>query len=534
MKNSLLLLSLLLSASIQLFAQSAAKYLIVFRDKGELGRYTPSQLLSERSLRQRALHHLPIDFTDYPVDASYRAAVRAAGVQEQNVLRWFNGVTAYLTPAQCAHIQQLPCVAYVQPLRHAAPIFSAQGTEGDTLYLNTPTRQLHIPQIDSLHTMGYTGKHVLIAMMDNGFRNADKVPAFKRIFAEGRVIAAKDFVQKDRNVVDFTGLPNSHGNHGAHCFSILAADLDSLRGAAPDADFILLRTENDSSETRQEEDNWAAAAEFADSLGAQIFSTSLGYRSMDDPMQSYDLTQMDGRTALISRAAAMAARKGILVVNSAGNEGGSGITAPADADSILAIGSVNQNRQYSWYSSVGPSADGRIKPDVTTMGEAVFYMTPSGIIRRGNGTSYSCPIIAGLAACLLQANPFASNMQLRDAIIQSADQYTLPDINYGYGIPAGAKALSLLYPTQSFPQEMFVFENPSIGNGINIGIDGLKGENALHIEIYDSIGKCHYSIKQQAYFPYFPVNIQLSTGAYIARVVNQTTGKTYTAKFSVQ
>jgi subtilisin family serine protease len=228
-------------------------------------------------------------------------------------------------------------------------------------------------------------------------------------------------------------------------FSILAASWPGrLTGSAPGASFILLRTENDSSETRQEEDNWVAAAEFADSLGADIFSTSLGYLSFDSGDPGYGRSDLDGQTALITRAADLAAAKGILVVNSAGNEGARGLIAPADGDSVLAIGAVDACGELAAFSSRGPSADGRIKPDLVAMGEQTFFVATDGTVRRGNGTSYSCPLISGLAACLMQAHPQATAWQIAEALRRSADRFSSPGNSYGYGMPGGAEAFRLL------------------------------------------------------------------------------------------
>jgi subtilisin family serine protease len=244
-----------------------------------------------------------------------------------------------------------------------------------------------------------------------------------------------------------------------------------LIGAAPDASLILLRTENDSSETTREEMNWVAAAEYADSLGAQVFSTSLGYYDFDDGSDYSG--KLDGKTALISLAAQIASEKGIVVVNSAGNRGTGGLSAPADAPGVIATGAIDRCGDLASFSSRGPSTDGRIKPDVVAMGKTNTYFHPDGSLRTGDGTSFSCPLVSGLAACLLQAAPQATAIQIRDAILQSGDRHANPDSEFGHGLPNAAQSLAFLNQTQSgnvdfgvvvYDYSLLAYPNPSSGS----------------------------------------------------------------------
>jgi subtilisin family serine protease len=346
-----------------------------------------------------------------------------------------------LTPAQRAEVEQLPFVQRIQRIGGGLQAAEIQEECEDIPQVNSHLRQLNMIGLDVLHRNGYSGKGVTIAVFDNGFYQVDSLEGFAHLFQENRILATKDFVDGDESVFHTC----SHCRHGTFVFSILAAKMPGqLIGSAPDANYLLLRTENDASETHQEEDNWVLAAEFADSMGAQVFTTSLGYSRFDAGEGDYSREDMDGNTAIITRAADIAASRGIIVVNSAGNNSTRGLSAPADGDSVLAIGAVDKCETYASFSSQGYSADGRVKPDLSAMGQMNFFLHPDGSIRQGNGTSFSCPTVSGLTACLLQAFPEAGVGDMYDALKRSADRFDNPDRFYGYGIPSGTNAFERL------------------------------------------------------------------------------------------
>ena len=357
--------------------------------------------------------------------------------------------------------------------------------------------KLSMLELDLLHAYNYTGRGVTIAVFDNGFRAVDTLSAFKHIFEEGRLISTRDFVDNDDNVFEDCGR-NSFCKHGSNVFSVLAArSPERLKGSAPDANYILLRTENDASETHQEEDNWIAAAEYADSLGAQVFSTSLSYRSFDAGEGNYSVEDMDGETALITLAADIAASRGIVVVNSAGNDGEFRISAPADGNEVITVGAVDKCESYSAFSSQGPTADGRIKPDVTAMGQSTFVLELNGRARQANGTSFSSPLISGFMACLIQASPESNRSQLYDALIKSADRFDKPDNLYGYGIPSASKAFEILrgQSLSSIPnidllssQNAILYPNPNNGS-FYLTINGNIKSFKARIEVLDALGR---------------------------------------------
>ncbi|NVK04106.1 MAG: S8 family serine peptidase [Flavobacteriia bacterium] len=310
-----------------------------------------------------------------------------------------------------------------------------------------------------LHDEGYDGRDMLIAVLDGSFFGADEYGGLARIYDEGRIVAEYDFVNGDTNVYRGTG------THGSRVFSIMGADVDGrMVGAAPKASYALLRTEDEQSETHIEEDNWIFAMEFADSIGADVINTSLGYTTFDSGVD-YTPADMDGRTAVVTYGATMAHRAGMVVVSSAGNSGATSwriISAPADADSILAVGAVDSNEVVGLFSSRGPSADGRVKPDVMAQGVLTSHLGTFGVVTRGNGTSFSSPVIAGFAACFWQANPEASNYEIMEWIRQSSDRYGRPNSDYGYGIPDFRLAMALSGATEA-DDETLVYPNPTSG-----------------------------------------------------------------------
>ncbi len=323
-------------------------------------------------------------------------------------------------------------------------------------------------------------------------------PHFMSLHNRKGIIATYDFINKNKYVYDVS-------THGTAVLSVMAGKLTGvLAGTAPEAEYLLLQTEDKNSEFPCEEDYWVAGAEFADSIGADIISASLGYYSFDDPDMNYKTSDLDGNTSFITRAADIAASKGILVVNSAGNERNKEwkqIIFPADGDSVLAVGAVDQENNISTFSSAGPSSDGRIKPDNVTMGVSVPAQISDTSIIRVNGTSFSCPVLSGLAACLMQAVPLASNIEIIKALRISGDRYNSPDSLYGYGIPDMGTALTKLQDTRiKTPEaESIAGPNPTKGDveitfqqppgSITIEIISLSGEILFTQKYPDFIGR---------------------------------------------
>ena len=403
-----------------------------------------------------------------------------------------------------------------------------QKVASSTAYYNygNALNQIQMLHGDKLHDLGFRGDGKIIAMLDAGFYRVDSMTAFDSLRAHNRIIATYDFVDHNSNVYD------DH-THGSMCFSIIGAnDPGNIVGTAPEASFLLYRSEDAATEKLIEEYNWATAAEAADSAGADIISSSLGYTRFDDSTMNHTYSDMDGRTAPISIAANIASRKGIVVVSSAGNEGNGQwhyISAPADADSILTIGAVDAAGAYASFSGTGPSADGRIKPTVVAQGQGTFVSDPySNTVFSGNGTSFSCPVIAGLVASLWQAIPSANNMQIINAIVQSASQYSNPDSLLGFGIPNFDSARNSLlavfnpyYGKGDFIEK--IFPNP-FKNQLNINFYA-DSNSQYTTEIFDLSGK-RVMIKYGKFIPYTINSINLATASlgksvYILRITTE-------------
>jgi hypothetical protein len=272
-----------------------------------------------------------------------------------------------------------------------------------------------------------------------------------------------------------------------------------LIGTSPDATIVCIRTEEVGSELRIEEDNWIAGAEYADSLGVDVINSSLGYTSFDNREMTYSYQDMDGNTARISIGADIAAKKGILVVNSAGNEGDGVwryVGAPADADSVMAVGAVDRNRKKANFSSFGPTRDGRIKPSVSARGYQTVVATPTYRVDSVNGTSFSSPVMAGMVTSLWQAFPNKTNMEIKNAVEQSGDLATNPNNYLGYGIPDMIKAYQILSNSSVVLNENtkpIVIPNPFM-DYFDILLQGKK-DDVVEIKISNILGKTLKTIK---------------------------------------
>jgi subtilisin family serine protease len=337
-----------------------------------------------------------------------------------------------------------------------------------------------------LHEIGLRGNGIKVGVFDSGFSGVNYLGAFSKLRDEERLKFQYDIVDDDNSVLN-------GGNHGKSVLSIMTAFMpDSIIGSAPEADYYLFRTEDGSSEHVTEEDNWVRAAEMADSIGIQVVNSSLGYTTFELEENNHSYEDMDGNTTRISQAADIAASKGMLIVNSAGNSGDDSwyyIGAPADADSILAVGAVTDKGKYAWFSSRGPSFDGDVKPNVCGVGYQTVYADLTEGIKRGNGTSFSSPIIAGLAACLWQAFPDKSNMEIIRAIESSSHLINAPNDSLGYGIPDFFRAYESLSANKTFSNSgILIYPNPFY-ECLNI----LVGNSEVNgLKLYDTSAKLVY------------------------------------------
>ena len=409
----------------------ASPYAVYFSTKSvTLDTLNFSTYLSQRALDRRSRQGIAFTKADVPVSHAYVAAIKAIASYTGVTSKWLNVTYVEATPVELERIQSLQCVERVVPL--SGGMTKLETAEFPYGFSESQTKQISLHSLHIHSTNGYDetvalGEGMLIAVLDAGFVGANTVV----INDELQTTATKNFVEGGSNVYQGS-------SHGFSVLSTMATYNFSYIGTAPQASYALIKTEKELSETPEEMLNWIAGAEYADSIGADIINSSLGYSTFDDPADDYSVTDLDGRTSIISLGALAAARTGMLVVTSAGNAGGSSwdkLTFPADADSILTVGSVNQYGVASSFSSRGYTMDGRVKPNVCARGEGAVVYRPDGTLAYANGTSFSSPIMAGAAACLWSTVPDATAQEVIEALEISASHYYQHNPRIGYGIP---------------------------------------------------------------------------------------------------
>lgn len=509
-KNILAVLLILSGLFVSEFA-TAQKYWIKFKNKTgtpfTIG--NPSAYLSVKSIVRRATRGIGIDSTDLPVTPSYVSQVDAvSGVTILSRSKWMNGVVVQVT--NTVALTTINSFSFVQssnpvnkykvvyPVIEKSQINSSQ--QNSAKNANMPgykyggaLNQAQMIGADCMHNAGYRGQGITISVMDAGFTNVNNDDIFDSLYLQGRMKGVYDFVDNDYGVY-------SEHTHGAMVLSTMAACYpDSIIGTAPKADYWLFRTEDGATETPSEEYNWIRAIEYADSLGTDIATTSLGYTKFDNSVYDHTYSQLNGKTSLMSKAATMATRKGIIVLNAAGNEGGCGspsptcwyyISVPADADSIITVGAVDASKTKAGFSSFGPTSDGRVKPDLCAQGQAAYVCF--GGCFPGNGTSFATPVLAGATACLLQAKPFATPMLLTQAMKASATNSAIPNNSIGWGVPNMCVArlsslLSVHEKGNADAMNLSVFPNP-FSNSLTIRFNEFTPEKPSII-VRDVLGK---------------------------------------------
>ncbi len=463
--NKILLSVILLCFFITESNAQFSRYIIKLKDKGTnpYSISNPSQYLTARALARRTRYSIPIDSSDLPITPRYIDSIRLAGaVTILNSSKWLNQVAIQTNDVTALNkISTFPFVLSAAPLAPFTstaapaqkkletvsnsvngPVLQQDNIVADYFSYGQSYGQVHIHNGEFLHNRGFRGQGMQLAVIDAGFLNYLTIPTFDSVRNNGQILGTWDFVAGNASV-------NEDHPHGTNCLSTIAANMPgTFVGTAPKASFYLYRTEDAATEYPVEEQNWAAAAERADSLGVDICSVSLGYFTFDNAQFNYTYANMNGNTSMIARAADIAAQKGMLVVVANGNEGTSSwhyLITPADADSVLAVGAVSTNGVVGSFSSYGPSSDGQIKPAVAAVGvNAIVASTSNGQPVSGSGTSFACPNMAGLATCLWQAFPEVNNMNIINTLEQSANRASNPDDRTGYGIPDVKKAFVML------------------------------------------------------------------------------------------
>lgn len=528
--NSIVWITILYLGSLTAQAQNGTKkYFIYFKDKNNSS-YSikkPQEFLTKRAIDRRERQNINITERDLPVNADYLTALKNTGANVWYPSKWMNGAMVAATNEQLTAIAALPFV------KSSLALTDKEGAQKQSRTWQKPTYTEKIPIIiggnedygkgleqalqigaTEMHTLGFKGEGMIIAVFDAGFDGVDKGNGFKHLFANSKILGTYNIVEQN----DYVYFASSHGT--GVLSTIAAYDKGNMIGTAPEASFYLFRTEDASTEYKVEELNWLIAAEKADSLGVDVINSSLGYTNFDDKATSYTYPQMDGNTAFITQAADFAAATGMLVVTSAGNEGNDPwqyISAPADADSVLTVGATDGKGNYAYFSSKGYTSDKRIKPNIVAKGAPATVITPSGSISTANGTSFSSPIICGLATGFWQANPKLNNMEVIDYLQRSGSKAAQPDSLMGYGIPNFKKAHNLVEEKKKTKSGFNMYPNPVIDEQLLrvYFSEELRGKD-IDILLYDNNGKLVRQEKltnaQEEY--YLQITENLTKGIY--------------------
>lgn len=497
------------------FETSAQTFRVFFTDKGTQDHLLnhPELLLSEAALLRRELQGIEIDRSDLPVAPQYLRTIERMGGKVLAKSRWLN--YAFIEGLEADELRSLSFVEKLEkPRRHISHL--AQASSSTNFDYGLGRTQIEMLNGHRLHQQGFTGRGVSIAVIDAGFTGVWQAKVLDSLRQSGRLMGSYNFVTSDTNVY------SGQGGHGASVLSVMAAlDTGIFVGMAPHANYWLLTSENVHSETPLEMDHWLMAAEFADSVGARVINTSLGYTTFDDSTDSYSYSDMDGNTTIVTRAADWAASKGIIVVASAGNEGAGSwqyIGAPADGDSVLAVGAVDATGAYVAFSSRGPSYDWRTKPDVAAMGAGTTLINIVGDVSAGNGTSFSSPCIAGMAACVIQGQPTLHGQTIANNIRMSGHLYGNANTNLGFGIPNFLNAWQIgNKEILSEGTSIQVYPNPASDYFYLTG--SFEMGERLEISIFDKSGLMVF--KDEMHWRYDQERIELPnlpSGVYILNV----------------
>ena len=451
----------------------------------------PSAFLSPRAIARRQRQQIAVTEADLPPNPAYVQGVAATGsVRVREYSRWLNAVLVQATTTDVQALQLLP---YVQQVEYVAPAGVGGRIAGSKAVLQDEAQppsdtlqQFDMLDIAAMRAAGYQGDGMLVAVLDGGFEGMPAIPAFDSLFSRQGVVLAYDFIGRDTAVYRYS-------DHGTRVVSLLVAQNANpiFAGVVPQAGLLLFVTEDVRYEYRLEEYRWLVAAEKADSAGADVLLSSLGYNTFDDPAMDYTPQQLDGSTAVVSRAAQLAAERGMLVVVSAGNTGNTAwgkVLFPADARDCLAIGSVNATLLPSAFSAEGPTADGRIKPDLMALGSGTYVINKNGTIVGASGTSFAAPLVAGLATGLWQAFPDKTASELLAALRMSASQAEAPDNSMGYGIPSYLRVHNYLEATTA-TDWYAAYPNPVADNYLTVKIYDAGNNKDVSIRLFDAQGK---------------------------------------------
>lgn len=483
------------------FSNEGYKFRIELSDKNNTT-YSinkPDDFLSEKAIKRRANQNITIDSTDLPISTIYKKNIENLGFKIVAQSKWFNTLTVECSDS--LHINSLKGLRFIKnikwvgktikPPKNDSKKVRRLSTHKEINFYGYAKDQIYTINGQKLHDKGYKGKGMDIAIIDAGYSNLKDNLYLSSINIGGY----KDFVNNGIGIF-------AASEHGISVLSAMATNQpNTFVGTAPEARYWLLRSEDGNSEYPVEQDYWVTAIEYADSIGVDLVNSSLGYQKFDAPVQSVTYNQLDGKTSFITKAAQKATEKGIFVVVSAGNEGEkewAKITIPADATNVLTVGSMSKDSIISGFSSSGPTFDNRIKPDIVAMGENINLIDGSGTIIRTNGTSFSTPVMCGMVACLWQAFPKLTNLELLNIIRNSGSKKDKPNDKYGYGAPDMLFAMKLAgdittgieedLTTENTKNSLFTYSSDSIGH-LQISKSNLSNNDVYEIRIYNLSGR---------------------------------------------
>ena len=513
-KLSLLFLLIYINAQAQI--EDAWVY---FNAKENISYYFnhPLTMLTQRALDRRAAQGIIIDTLDVPISQNFIDQISAvSGITVMAKSKWLNAIHVRGTETDIRNLK--PNFSFIDSIdfaNHNLASARTASTEANSNKWDTEIlynyggslNQVQMLGVDALHQQDYTGSGKIIAVIDAGFTNVNTIAAFSQLYANNQILGTYDFVDREEDVY-------TDHYHGTMVLSTIAGFVDGeIVGTAPDAQFYLFRSEDAATENPVEESYWVEAAEEADRLGVDIISTSLGYTTYDNPDYSHTYSELDGQTAFMTRGAEIAFSRGMIVVNAAGNSGSSPwhyISVPADAPSVLAVGAVDTNETITGFSSWGPSADGRVKPDVCAKGGGATVVNTAGNVQAASGTSFACPIMSGAIASLWQAFPNKTNTEIVQLVKESAHLYATPNDHEGYGIPNFAQIMNV---AQHENRDFMIYPNPTLEN-----IHFLVLNNDLNISVllFDASGRL--IIKTSIDATHHNIDIShLSMGTYILK-----------------
>ncbi|GEC77232.1 S8 family serine peptidase [Flavobacterium aquatile] len=535
MKKILFLLIFLVSISS--FSQEDAW--VYFTDKPNAAAFLadPLTMLTQRALDRRTAQGIPVTTNDVPIHQPYINQITAAtGITVKAKSKWLNCLHI---SGSVTDINALSSLTFVDHIEFANPSLNTSGKIKNpnvsnkeqvinkqmdveiTFAYGTSANQIQMLNGHLLHQANYTGTGKIIAVLDSGFINVNSTQPFERLFTNNLILGGYNYVSQSTNIY-------SLHNHGTMVLSCMGGYTEGqLVGTAPDAQYYLFVTEDIASENPVEESYWVEAAEEADRLGVDIITSSLGYFGYDNPSYSYTYSDLTGNSAFASRGANIAFSKGIIVVASAGNSGATAnpyIGVPAEATNVLAIGAVQANENYAAFSSIGPSFDGRVKPDVMAQGQNAYVATTAGSITAASGTSFSGPIMAGMIASFWQAVPSLTNQQVVNLVKQSSDRFNLPTFQYGYGIPDFQLAIAnaALDVNEATSSNFVVYPNPTKGT-ISFSIpDGFLNSKIM---IYNSLGQIVLEQNINQSNPTLSLE-NLNSGVYFYKIASANTTQT--------